>query len=94
MYAIGMGDMRNSCGKCSHRIRREVTVDLSLARVKFIDQCFSTFLPRREPSNNFSYPKGSLLTKRFRRPETRDRGERSAVIAILLLRKFICENPL
>jgi len=69
--------------KCRQRIRREDAVDTSLARGKIIHQCFSTFLPRSKPSNNFLYPKGSLLTKNFRRLETHNRGERSAIIAKL-----------
>jgi len=94
MYAVRMGGIRNSCGKCSLRIRREDTVDTSLARDKIIHQCFSTFLPWSKPAYNFLYPKGSLLTKNFRRPETHDRGKRSAIIVKLLLRNFICGNLL
>jgi hypothetical protein len=89
-----MGGMRNSCGKCSQSIRKEDTVDMSLARDKMVDQCFSTFLPQSKPSNNFSCPKRSLLTKKYGRPKTHDRGQCSAIIAKLLLRKFICENLL
>jgi hypothetical protein len=65
MDALRMGGMRNSCEKCSQRIRRKDTVDTSLARDKIIDQCFSTFISRSKPSSNFSYPKGFLLTKKF-----------------------------
>jgi len=36
MYAVHMGGMKNSYGKCSQRIRREDTVDKSLARDKII----------------------------------------------------------
>jgi hypothetical protein len=65
MYAVRMGGMRNSCGKCSQSVRREDTVDMSLDRDKMVDQCFSAFLPQSKPSNNFSCPKISLFTKRM-----------------------------
>ena len=65
MYAVRMGGMRNSCGKCSRKIGTEDTVVISLARGKIIHQSFWTSLLRSEPSNIFSYPKGSMDMKTF-----------------------------
>ena len=40
MYAVRMGGMRNSCGKCSRKIGTEDTIVISLARGKIIHQSF------------------------------------------------------